>query len=224
MPGFRKFSTKKRELIVGILLVLPIIVWLIIVFLYPILNTFKMSFFDQRLLGTPAKFVGIELYQRLLLVDEDFWVAVKNSGIFTFFSVLFQALIGLMVALILNKDFFGRNFLRSWIILPWIIPYSVIAVIGRWMFSSTFGVINWILLSSGLVAEPINFLGSLEMAMPTVIMVNVWKWFPFIAVTFLSVMQGISEDLYEAARIDGSNWWQEFYYVTLPALTPSIIT
>ncbi len=223
MQVFRKVSVKKSDLIVGILLVLPIMLWLLIVFIYPILDTLRMSLYNQRLLGMPARFVGLDLYKKAL-ANEEFWIATKNSAIFTFFSVFFQALIGLMVATVLNRDFFGKNFLRTWVILPWIVPYSVIAVIGRWMLSSTFGVVNWALQSTGLISTPINFLGSLEMAMPTVITINVWKWFPFIAVTFLSVMQGISEELYEAARIDGSNRWQEFRYVTIPALTPSIIT
>ncbi len=222
MIRWNKFEIKNDKTL-GALLVLPIIIWLVVVFLYPFLNTFYFSMTDQRLIGSNANFVGLATFWNIL-IQEDFWIALYNTMVWTVSSVTLQVLLALMAALLLNQQFWGRNFFRTWIILPWAIPYSVIAVIARWMCSSTFGVINWVLIQIGLISEPLNFLGSLDLAMITSIMVNVWKWFPFVAVTYLAVLQGIPEELYEAARIDGCNVWQEFIYVTLPSLRISIGT
>ena len=221
MPEKSITSAQRSDQLLGTLLILPMIVWLLIVFLYPFINTIHLSFTDLRLVGGNSNFVWFDTYKNLLM-EEDFWIAVMNSGIWTFSSVFLQIFFALLVALLLNQKFVGRNFLRTWVILPWAIPYSVIAVIARWMFSSTFGVINWLLLKLHIVTIPINFLGSLQLAMATSVLVNVWKWFPFAAITFLAVLQGIPEEMYEAARIDGCNKWHEFRYITLPTLSASL--
>ena len=203
------------------MLILPMLIWLLVIFLYPFLRTVQMSFTDLRLIGGNYNYVWFANFINLLK-EQDFWIAVVNSGIWTASSVILQIIFALLVALLLNQKFVGRNFMRTWVILPWVIPYSVIAVIARWMFSSTFGVINWLLFRLHLVTEPINFLGSLQLAMVTTVLVNVWKWFPFAAITFLAVLQGIPEEMYEAARIDGCNKWHEFRYITLPTLGASL--
>jgi|LSQX01.1.fsa_nt_gb multiple sugar transport system permease protein len=205
----------------GILLVLPVIVWITVILIYPFLNIIYLSFTNLRLFGTDACFVGFRTFIRLFR-DECFVVSIKNSFIFTSISVFLQTILGLITAVLLNETFFGCKFLRTWIIMPWVIPFSVIAVIGRWMLSSTFGVINWVLLNIGLISEPIAFLGTTKLAMPTVIAINVWKWFPFVSIMYLAALQGISDDLYEAARIDGSSCWQEFIYISLPSLMPTM--
>jgi multiple sugar transport system permease protein len=98
----------------------------------------------------------------------------------------------------------------------------VVAIMARWMLSSTFGVINWVMLNVGIFESPVSFLASPQLAMPTAIAVNVYKWFAFVGVMYLAVLQGIPNDLYEAARMDGSNKLQEFRYITLPALLPTV--
>jgi multiple sugar transport system permease protein len=212
---------RKSENLLGTLLIMPFVVWLCIVFLYPSATTLRLSFHNQRLIGAPSQFVGLDMYIRLFK-DADFWTAVMNSAVWTISSVVLQTVLGVLVAIVLNQEFFGVRFLRTWIILPWVIPYSVIAVMARWMLSSSFGVINWLLMRTKLVSYPINFLGSMDLAMTTAVIVNVWKWFPFAAVTYLAALQGIPYDLYEAARLDGCNRWQEFRYVTMPALIPTL--
>lgn len=221
MRKIYNLSIKNNDKALGIILVMPVIIWFSIILIYPFVNTIQLSFSNLRLFGTDANFVGFRTYQRLL-EDENFLICVRNSLVWTFVNVILQIILGLMTAVLLNEKFFGCNFLRTWIIIPWVIPYSVIAVIGRWMLSSTFGVINWVFTSIGLISKPIAFLGTMQLAMPTVIMINVWKWFPFVGIMYLAVLQGIPEDLYEAARIDGSNKWQEFRYITLPSLMPSM--
>lgn len=221
MRKFYNLFINNNDKTLGIILVLPVIIWLSIILIYPFLNVFQISFSNLRLFGTDSSFVGFRTYQRLFQ-DEKFIISVRNSLIWTSASVILQMILGLITAVLLNEKFFGCKFLRTWIIIPWIIPFSVIGVIGRWMLSSTFGVINWILTNAGLIAEPIAFLGTLQLAMPTVVIINVWKWFPFVGIIYLAALQGIPEDLYEAARIDGSNGWQEFRYITLPSLIPTM--
>ncbi len=207
----------------GILLMAPFILWLIIVFIYPSATTLRLSFHNQRLIGTPSQFVGLTTFIKLFK-NSDFFIALANSARWTIGSTLLQTVIGILVALVLNQDFFGVRFLRTWIIVPWVIPYSVIAVIARWMLSSSFGVINWLLLKGRIISYPVNFLGSMDLAMTTAVMINVWKWFPFAAVTYLAALQGIPDDLYEAARLDGCGKVQEFLYVTIPSLLPTLFT
>ncbi|MDD3427673.1 MAG: sugar ABC transporter permease [Caldisericia bacterium] len=213
---------KNNDKILGIILIIPVIIWILTILIYPFVNIIQLSFTNLKLFGTDANFVGFRTYQRLFQ-DETFLISIKNSLIFTLVSVFLQIVLGLLTAVLLNENFFGCKFLRTWVITPWVIPYSVVAVIGRWMLSSTFGVINWMLIKTGLISEPIAFLGTINLAMPTVIAINTWKWFPFVSIIYLAAMQGIPEDLYEAARIDGSSGLQEFRYITLPSLIPTMV-
>lgn len=178
---------------------------------------------NQRLFGSTYDFVGFETY-KWVFTQSEFTLSLYTTVIWTVASLVLQIGIAVLTALLLNMDFKGRNFYRTWIILPWAIPYSVIAIISRWMLSSTFGVINYILTEFRLVSEPINFLGSMDLALGTAIMINVWKWFPFASIIFLAVLQGVSSDVFEAAKIDGCNRFQQFLYIIMPALKIPIAT
>ncbi len=205
----------------GIILILPILLWLLLFFFYPFFNTIKLGFTDQKLFGSPYHYIGFANYVKLFS-DEAFLQALTRSFIWTLGSVFIELVLAMVAALLLNTDFPGRSFFRTWIILPWAIPYSVIAVIGRWMFSSTFGIVNNLLMSLGIIDQTINFLGDANIALYTAMGVNIWKWFPFVSVTFLASLQGVNDSLNEAARLDGCNVFQRFWYITLPHMKSTI--
>lgn len=212
---------EKKDNFAGAFLALPITVWIALIVFYPIISTVYTSMTNQKLFGSPYDFVFLDTY-KWVFEQSAFIQATINSLNFAVTSVIFQVIFGVLTALLLNMEFKGRGFFRTWIILPWAIPYSVIAIIFRWILSSTFGVINYVLTELNLISESINFLGSMDFAMTTTIAVNIWKWFPFASVIFLAALQGIPSDVFEAARIDGCNKIQEFYYLIIPALKAPI--
>ena len=122
-----------------------------------------------------------------------------------------QTILAFATALALNQAFRGRRFARTWIILSWIIPTIVVAILWRWMLNASYGVVNFLVTTLGISDAPIDFLGSPKWALPTVIMINAWRWFPFLALLILAGLQSIPGELYEAARVDGANATQRFF-------------
>ncbi|MGG6296721.1 carbohydrate ABC transporter permease [Leptolyngbya sp. AN02str] len=213
----------QRDRRVGWLLTLPALLLLLGVFAYPIGQAFWQSAFTQNL-GTQLQpeFTGIANYVRMSQ-DGRFWQTLWNTSIFTVFSVLFEFLLGLGVALVLNQAFRGRGAVRTIAILPWALPTALIALAWAWIFNDQYGVVNDILLRLGIIDSGINWLGNPTLAMAAVIFADVWKTTPFISILLLAGLQSISEDLYEAHRIDGATPWQSFQQITLPLLMPQIV-
>ncbi|MBW4655213.1 MAG: sugar ABC transporter permease [Kaiparowitsia implicata GSE-PSE-MK54-09C] len=213
----------QRERRVGWLLVLPALLLLLGVFAYPIGQAFWQSLFNQNL-GTQltSEFTGLSNYARMTQ-DGRFWQTMWNTSVFTFFSVFFEFLLGLGVALVLNQSFRGRGIVRTVAILPWALPTALIALAWTWIFNDQYGIVNDILLRLGLIQTGINWLGNPTLAMGAVIFADVWKTTPFISILLLAGLQSISEDLYEAHRIDGASPWQSFRQITLPLLMPQIV-
>jgi multiple sugar transport system permease protein len=131
-----------------------------------------------------------------------------------------QTVLAFATALALNQAFRGRRFARTWIILSWIIPTIVIAILWRWMLNASYGIANFFVTTLGISETPIDFLGSPKWALPTVIMINAWRWFPFLALLILAGLQSIPGELYEAAKVDGANATQRFFNITMPQLQP----
>jgi len=134
-------------------------------------------------------------------------------------NAVVQTAAAFATALVLNRRFAGQRFARIWIILSWIVPTVVVVIIWRWLLSSS-GVINYLLMTAGLAEQPIGFFGAPKTAMASVILINAWRWFPFMAVTILAALQGIPQEFYEAAAVDGSTARQRFFWITLPLLQP----
>ena len=162
--------------------------------------------------------MGLENYLRLL-DSRNFWQAFGRSVVWVLGNALLQTLAAFTAALILNQRFPGQRFARIWIILSWIVPTVVVVILWRWLLSSS-GVLNYLLLGTGLWTEPIGFFSSANAATLSVIAINSWRWFPFMAVTVLAALQSIPSDLYEAAAVDGANAQQRFWQITLPLLQP----
>ncbi|MGE5606750.1 MAG: carbohydrate ABC transporter permease [Bacteroidota bacterium] len=161
--------------------------------------------------------VGFLNYQQLF-ADSNFWKSFINSLVWTLGNLVLQLTLPTLVALFLNRKFFGRNFTRSIILTPWIIPAIVAAIIWRWLLEPTVGIINLILQSLHWVNGPISFLGEPNTAMISLICVNTWRFAPLGIVLILASLQTIPHELYEAAHVDGATPVQEFTYITFPLL------
>lgn len=211
-----------RDPVFGYILVAPLMLWLVVTLFYPLVRAVVVSFLGIDYFGQSGSFVGFENYARLVRT-EDFHMPFLRSLLWTTANVAVQFLLAFGSALVLDMDFFGKKFLRNWIITPWVIPVIVIAVIWRWMLDPTFGVVNFLLQQSGLLSEPIAFLGSVNIAMISAIIINSWRWFPFYAIILLASLQTVPRDLYEAAWVDGARRIQRFVHITVPTIAPVML-
>ncbi|MDJ0518602.1 MAG: sugar ABC transporter permease [Trichodesmium sp. MO_231.B1] len=214
---------EKREKLTGWLLITPAILILLFVFAYPIGRALWLSLFTQNL-GTELQpiFSGLTNYSRIL-TDGRFWQSLWNTTIFTTFSISLELVLGMSIALILDKSFRGRGFVRTINLIPWSLPTAAIGLGWAWIFNDQFGIVNDILLRLGLIQTNITWLGDPFRAMLAMIIADVWKTTPFIAIILLAGLQSISSDLYEAHAIDGANPIQSFQQITIPLLMPQII-
>jgi len=205
----------KRVSLVTYLYILPILVLIGIIFIYPLSQVLISSFYNIRLGAQEGIFVGLDNY-RLIFSEPVFWKSVRSSLIWTFGNLILQLIIPLGVAILLNQKLRGMHFARTLILLPWIIPMVALAVSMRWMLLPGIGIFNEILKNT--IGAQINFLGSQSAAMPTLIILNTWKWLPFGTLLILTALQTIPREVYEAARVDGANFWKQFIYITFPLL------
>jgi multiple sugar transport system permease protein len=205
------------------MLLLPALILLALVFGYPILRAFWLSLFTQNL-GTQLQtvFSGFDNYGRMM-GDGRFWQSMWNTTVFTAGSVLLELIIGMGVALVLNQSFKGRGVVRTISLLPWALPTALMGLVWAWVFNDQYGVVNDVLRRLGLIDTGISWLGNPTLAMIAVILADVWKTTPFIALLLLAGLQSISTDLYEAHSIDGATPWQSFWRITVPLLMPQIV-
>jgi trehalose/maltose transport system permease protein len=183
---------------------------------YPLLQVFYLSLHRRLLIFDINQFIGLENY-RFLWQDDRFWNALKNTVYFTGASVLAETLLGLGIALLLNRPFGWRNGVRTLILLPWAIPTVVSARIWEWVFNPEFGILNFFL------GTKINWLGSPWLAMLAAVFADVWKTTPFAAILLLAGLQVIPQELYQAARVDGAGTWALFWKITFPLLKPVLL-
>lgn len=205
------------------LFVAPMLLVLAAVAAWPLGRTIWFAFTDANLSDlAAAQFVGFSNFA-YLLSDPDWWQAVRNTLVFAAVSVTIETVLGLVIALSLNAHFPGRGVLRAAVLIPWAIPTVVSAQMWAWMFNDVFGVLNYMLQSLGLIAEPIAWTASPDTALAAVIMVDVWKTTPFMALLILAGLQMLPGEIYEAARIDGVHPVRVFFKVTLPLLKPALL-
>ena len=199
-------------------LLLPTLVLLGLFIAYPFVKGIMLSVTNTRV-GVPGDFVGWATFAKIW-DDSIFHTAVYNTFVYTAITSVFKLALGLWLALLLNRAFKGKAFIRAFILLPFIIPTVLSTFAWKWMFDPTFSVLNWMLLQLGVIDQRINWLGDPDLAMGCIIVVNVWRGIPFFAISLLAGLQTISPELHEAAAIDGANGWQRFRYVTWPLLLP----
>lgn len=198
--------------------ILPALITLMILFIFPLFFNFWISF-QEKLLGREALFAGLKNYIKVFN-SPVLYTSLLNTFIYAFTAVFFKTLIGLSVALFLNMKFRGRGFLRGLSILPWALPMYVVCVLF-WLNFDAKGTFNNLLRFFGL--KPIHWLG-IDYAMPSVILVNVWHGWPFFFMGILAGLQAVPIELYESAEIDGASSFQKFVHITLPFIKPVILT
>lgn len=199
------------------LLVAPSLAVLTVVLIYPFLSGIWISFHRDTLMSQTRPFVGLENYRAIAAIP-DFLVSTRLTLIWTFGSVIGESVLGILLALALNRPFHGRELLRALLLIPWVTPAVVTAVTWRWLYHSEFGVVNAVIEPLGLFPAKENWLGDPHTALWAVMVTNVWKGFPFWMTMILAGMQAIEPEQYQAARVDGANDWQLFRYITLPGL------
>ncbi|MBB94931.1 MAG: sugar ABC transporter permease [Rhodobacteraceae bacterium] len=214
----------------------PMLVVLAAVALYPLARTIWFGFTDASLNNIDdAQWVGIRNYLEWLdygngqgewlglLADDRWWRAVWNTLKFAFVSVFFETLFGLIIALVLNAQFPGRAIVRTAVLVPWAIPTVVSAKLWGWMLHDQFGIINDMLMKLGIIAAPVAWTATPDTAMAAVMMVDIWKTTPFMALLILAGLQMIPNDIYEAAKLDGIGPVRVFRRVTLPLVMPALL-
>ena len=204
----------------GLLLLTPTLVLLGLFTAYPFVKGIELAVTDSTV-GVPGHFVGLQNFVALWR-DDIFRMAVWNTCFYTVVATTVKLVLGLWLAVLLNRNFRGKALMRAVILLPFIIPTVLSTFAWKWMFDPTFSVINYVLLHLHLItiADRINWLGVPWLAMTSVIIVNVWRGVPFFAISLLAGLQTINPELQEAAALDGAGAWQRFRHVTWPLLLP----
>jgi multiple sugar transport system permease protein len=195
---------------------------LLAVSLYPVLKTLWLSFRDTSMQSQSDSFTGLENLRRLW-GDGIFWKAWRQTLEFTAYTTLAETVLGLVIALALHQSFRGRGFVRAAVLIPWAIPTVVTSRMFGWLFDGQNGLVNYLLVQLHIVDHNVNFLGSEQLALPTLMLADVWKTTPFMALLLLAGLQTIPANLTEAARIDGASAWQFFWRVRLPLLMPALL-
>ena len=199
---------------------LPAAGFLILFLAYPLGLGIWMSFTDVRI-GRAGQFIGIENYE-WLWEDGVFWLSVYNTLVYTIVASAIKFALGLYLALLLNRSMPFKALIRAAVLIPFIVPTVLSAIAFWWIYDSQFSIISWSLTKMGLIHQNINFLGDSTWARVSVIIANIWRGVPFVAITLLAGLQTVSPSLYEAATLDGATNWQRFRYITYPLLTPII--
>jgi multiple sugar transport system permease protein len=216
-----------RRMATAYLFLVPALISLLVVSFVPMVRGIATSFQTYNLFRPGRRFyVGLDQYAQLLN-DPIFWRSFWQSWYFALGSVACQCVLGMVAALLLNQNIHFRGFFRGLVLIPWVVPGALAAMMFGLLFTST-GLVNTALASLGLVKLGVidafhPWLSDPRTAMPTIIMTNTWKGFPFFAVMFLAALQSIPKDYYEAARIDGASDVQSFFYITLPSIAPTVM-
>ena len=208
----------ENRTLLGFLLVIPAEAILLIFLAYPFVLGLLLGFTDT-LVGGEGEFIGVDNYVSLLK-DSTFWLVTYNTFFYTIVAVTLKAILGFALAIVLNRDFKAKGIIRAIILLPWIIPTALSAIVFWWLYDSTFSAISWSLIKMGLINHRIDFLGDPNNARWSLIVANVWRGIPFFTIGLLAGLQTINPTLYEAAAIDGAGSWAKFRRITLPMVVP----
>jgi multiple sugar transport system permease protein len=194
----------------------PVLLYLLAVMVVPFGWALYLSF-TNKVVGVEATFIGLGNYIELVK-DSLFWKAVWNTVVFTLVAVIGKTVFGMIMALVLNEKIVFRNVFRVLLFLPWTIPTIVSVFTWQWIYSDVGGVLNFLLLKAHLISQPVGWLASPDLAMFSVILVNVWRGIPFMGIAILAGLQTLSKEMYEAAMLDGAGAFKRFIYMTLPSV------
>jgi multiple sugar transport system permease protein len=212
-------SAERENRIVAYCTLLPSAIIFLLLVAVPTVTVVLMSLQDVRIGESSGPFVGLDNFV-WAFTSPTFYGVLGNTLIWVFGSVALEMTVGLGAALLLNKSFVGRGVARAIVFAPYIIPTVVAVLVWRFMFHDILGILNHAMIGSGLIDEPIQWLASPNTAMMSVIMVAVWKFYPFVVLALLGILQSIPQEQYEAATVDGASDFQQFWRITLPYVMP----
>ena len=202
-------------------LIAPAAIYILCIVAWPLIETIRLSFTNSSLAG--EDYVGFQNYEKMLSSSKYNKIIVRTF-VWTFFSVILKIIIGLIGAVLLNANLWGRSAFRVLVIPPWIVPIAIGCLGWLWLYNGYFGILAGIGMRTGILDGPYGFLAYKNSAFISTIITDVWVGTPLVTVFFLAAMQGVPKDLYEAAYCDGASRWDRFFKITLPQITPVIIT
>ncbi|HLD39439.1 MAG TPA: sugar ABC transporter permease [archaeon] len=210
-------AKSRRELALAIGLVVPAIIILLGMILFPVGYNFFLSFFEKHMFVPQAKFVGIDNYLYLITRDREFLNALINGFIYAFGSIALQLGLGLGAALLLAQRFKGRSFFMALFFFPYMIPTIIVVILWKWLLDASHGYVNYLLTSCNIIHSPVVWLSE-KYILLVLIFVSVWQFTPFVFFTLLVKLETIPKELYEAAMVDGASAFQRFTRITLPQI------
>jgi len=200
---------------------LPLVLLAVLFVILPVIGTVYLSLFRE-VSFLPSKFISLENYSRLF-GDGHFWQSFGFTFIFVLISVTIELVLGMIFALVLNENIRGRGFFRTALLIPWAIPIAISSRLWQLIYSFDYGVLNYIILKLGFSSSPINWLGTPFGAFTSILIADVWKTTPFLAIILLAGLSAIPNELYQQAKIDGANFARRFFSITFPILKPVIL-
>lgn len=215
-------SSMKKKKLTPYILILPVLLFLLAVYGYPLLLTFKHSFQEVSLIGNADTFIGFNNY-KAVLTDSEFYGTLTLTVKWTVLTVALKIGIGFTMALLLNSNIYLLKLNRFLLLIPWAIPQVVVAILWSWILDGQYGYLNYYLQELGWIHEEIRWLSEPSLAFIATAFVDAWIGIPLITMIFLSGLNGIPESLYEAAKVDGANTFQQFIHITLPNLKKIIL-
>jgi multiple sugar transport system permease protein len=213
-----RFTTRSDKMLLTVFYLTVSVVGVLI--LLPVLHAIHLSFFNARSFVDLGEFVWLDNYVRML-GERQFWYSLGIGVVFAGAAIILQVVLGIGLALLLNRPFRGRALLRGAIVLPYLLPTVVIAITLHWLLDGTVGLFTHLAMDAGL-GRPAWF-SSTTSALTIVVLASVWTWTPFVTICFLAALQTVPTSLYEAARVDGAGAWTRFWHITIPVLKPVLI-
>ena len=217
----QKLKSYNSQTYIAYALIAPAAIYIILIVAWPLLETIRLSFTNSSLAG--EDYVGLENYQKMFS-SKKFNGIVTRTFVWMFFSVSLKLIIGLIGAVLLNANLKGRSIFRVLVMPPWVVPIAIGMLGWLWLYNGYFGIIAGVGMRTGILDGPFGFLAYKQSAFISTIVADVWVGTPMVTVFFLAAMQGVPRDLYEAAYCDGASRWDRFFKITLPQITPVIIT
>lgn len=216
-------NLKTKKKIAPYLYVMPVLILLLIMYVYPLIKSIIMSLQDYKLTSSGnIPFNNFANFKKMFS-DTDFLLLLKNSLIYVIISVVAQFVLGLILALCLKTKFKGRGIYQSIVFLPWAFSSFVVGLMFRWSFNGEYGVVNDVLMKMGIIKENVAWLGTPGLSLAVVIIAMIWMGIPFFGIMILAALQSVPDDIYEAADIDGCGMFRKFFSLTLPYIKPTII-
>ena len=216
-----KLNTYNSSIFLAYALIAPAAIYILCIVAWPLVETIRLSFTNSSLAG--EEYVGFENYERML-ESKKFHKIVFRTFLWMFFSVSLKLIIGLIGAVLLNANVFGKSAFRVLVMPPWVVPIAIGMLGWLWLYNGYFGIIAGIGMKTGILDGPYGFLAYKTSAFISTVIADVWVGTPMVTIFFLAAMQGVPKDLYEAAYCDGASKWSRFYKITLASITPVIVT